>query len=42
MEGSQISRGQGRPRKAIRETVKKDLEINELDKDMIYEYDRIL
>jgi len=42
MEGSQISRGQGKPRKTIKETVKKDLEINELDKDMIYEYDRTL
>ena len=30
MEGSQITRGRGRPRKTIRETVMKDLEINEL------------
>jgi hypothetical protein len=28
MEGSQITRGRGRPRKTIRETIKKDLEIN--------------
>jgi hypothetical protein len=28
MEGSQITRGGGRPRKTIRETIKKDLEIN--------------
>jgi hypothetical protein len=35
MEGSQITRGRERPIKTIRGTVKKDLEINELDKDMI-------
>jgi len=34
MEGRQITRGRGRPRKTIRETIKKDLEINELEKDM--------
>jgi len=28
MEGSQIVRGGGRPRKIIRETIKKDLEIS--------------
>jgi hypothetical protein len=28
MEGSQITRGRGRPRKTIIETVKKDLVIN--------------
>ena len=28
-EGSQITRGRGRPRKTIRETIRKDLEINE-------------
>jgi len=33
MEGSQITRGQGRPRK----TLKKDLEINELDRNMVYD-----
>ena len=33
-DGSQITRGRGRPRKTIRETIKKDLEINELEKDM--------
>ena len=32
--------GRGRPQKTIRETTKKDLEINELDGNMIY--DRIL
>ena len=30
MEGSQITRGRGRPRKIIRETIRKDLEIHEL------------
>jgi hypothetical protein len=37
MEDSQITRGRGRPRKTMRETIKKDLEINELDKDIIYD-----
>jgi len=37
MEGSQIIRGQGRPRKTLRETLKKDLEINELDRNMVYD-----
>jgi len=32
MEGSQITRGRGRPRK----TIKKDIEINELDRNMVY------
>jgi hypothetical protein len=32
MERSQITRGRGRPRKTIRETIRKDLEINELEK----------
>ncbi|PNY11162.1 LAG1 longevity assurance 3-like protein [Trifolium pratense] len=35
MEGSQITRGRGRPRKTIRGTIKKYLEINELHKDMV-------
>jgi hypothetical protein len=30
MDDSQIKRGRGRPRKTIRETIRKDLEINEL------------
>ena len=30
IEGSQISRGRWRPRKTIRDTIKKDLETNEL------------
>jgi hypothetical protein len=37
MEGSQITRGRGRPRKTIRETIKRDLEINELDRNMAYD-----
>jgi len=37
IEGSQITRGRGRPRKTIRETIKKDLEINELEKDMLFD-----
>jgi len=36
MESSQITRDRGRPRKTIRETIK-NLEINELDKDKIYD-----
>jgi len=35
IEDSQITRG--RPRKTIRETIKKDLEINELDQNMVYD-----
>lgn len=33
-EGSQITRSRGRLRNTIRETIKKDLEINELDRNM--------
>ena len=33
IEDSQITRGRGRPRKTIR----KDLEINELDQNMVYD-----
>jgi len=36
MEGSQITRGRGRPRKTTRETIRKDREINELEKDMVF------
>jgi len=35
MEVSQIRRGSGRPRKTIRETIRKDLEVNELDPNMV-------
>jgi len=35
MESSQITRGrEGRPKKTIRETINKDLEINELDRQL--------
>jgi hypothetical protein len=37
MEDSQITRGRGRPRKTIRETIRKDLEINELDANVVYD-----
>jgi len=36
MEDSQITIGKSKHRKTIRETIKKDLEINELDRNMIY------
>jgi len=32
-----ITRGRGGPRKTIRETIRKDLEINELEKDMFFD-----
>jgi len=35
MDESQIRRGKGRTRKIIRETIRKDLEVNELDPNMI-------
>lgn len=35
MEGSQTTRGGGRSIKTIRETIKKDLEIDELDRCMV-------
>ena len=35
MEESQVRRGRGRPRKTIRETTKKDLEVNELDPNLV-------
>jgi len=31
------TRGRGRPTKTIKETMKKDLEINEFDRNMIYD-----
>lgn len=37
MEGSQITRGVGRPRQTIRKTVKNDIEINEFEKGMIFD-----
>jgi hypothetical protein len=35
MEGSQITRDRGRPRKTIGETITKYLEINELNRNMV-------
>jgi len=37
MEESQVKRGRGRPRKTISETIRKDLEVNELDPNMVYD-----
>jgi len=37
MEESQVKRGRERPRKTIRETIRKDLEVNELDPDLVYD-----
>lgn len=35
MKGSQIAKCKGRLRKSIRQTIKKDFEIHELDRDII-------
>jgi hypothetical protein len=37
IERSQVTRVRGRPRKTIRETIRKGLEINELEKDMVFD-----
>jgi len=38
MEESHVKRrGRGRPRKTIRETIRKDLEVNELDTNLVYD-----
>jgi hypothetical protein len=37
MEESQVKRGRGRPKKTIRETIRKDLEVNELDPNMVFD-----
>jgi len=37
MEESQVKRGRGRSKKTIRETIKKDLEVNELDPNMVFD-----
>jgi len=34
---NQVKRGRGRPRKTIRETIRKDSEVNELDPNMVYD-----
>jgi hypothetical protein len=36
MEESQVKKGRGRPGKIIRKTIRKDLEVNELDPNLIY------
>jgi hypothetical protein len=37
MEESQVKRGRGRPKKTIRETIRKDLEVSELDPNMVFD-----
>ena len=37
MEESHFKRGRGRPKKIIRETIMKDLEVNELDSNFVYD-----
>jgi len=37
MEESRVKRGRGRPKKTIRETIRKDLEVNELDPNMVFD-----
>jgi hypothetical protein len=37
MEESLVKRGRGRPRKTIREPIRKDLEVNELDLNLVYD-----
>jgi len=37
MEESQVKRGRGRPSKIIRETIRKDFEVNELNSNMVYD-----
>jgi len=32
-----MKRGRGRPRKTIRETIRKNLEVNKLDLNMVYQ-----
>jgi len=37
MEDSHFKRGRERPKKTIRETIMKDLEVNELDSNLVYD-----
>jgi len=37
MEENHVKRGRGRPKKTIRETIRKDLEVNELDSNLVYD-----
>jgi len=37
MEESQVKRGRGRLKRTIREIIRKDLEVNELDSNFVYD-----
>jgi len=37
MEESHVKRGRGRPNKTIRETIRKDSEVNELNSSLVYD-----
>jgi len=37
IEKSHVKRGRGRPKKTIRETNRKDLEVNKLDSNLVYD-----
>ena len=37
MEESQVKKGRGRLRKTIRESIRKDLEVNEFDPNLVYD-----
>ena len=37
MHESQVKRSRGKPRKTIRETIRKDLKVNELDPNLVYD-----
>jgi len=37
MGDSQVTIGRGRPRKTIREAIKKNIEINEFNRNMVYD-----
>jgi len=37
IEESRVKRGRRRPKKTIRETIRKDLEVNELDSKLVYD-----
>jgi len=37
IEDSHVKRGRGGPKKTIRETIRKDLEVNELDSNLVYD-----
>jgi len=40
MEESHVNRGRGRPKKTIRETIRKDLVVIELDSNLVYDRTR--